>query len=87
MSTSLLDDLEAAITTTTLRDEGCVLCDAIGTLEEGPTRSALTAAAAGKLGVERLVLIMKRNGITAPLTGATIGRRTIERHRKEEHTP
>lgn len=71
---SLLEDLKAA-----LPGPSCTLCAYIND-QDGELKEALTSAAAGTIGRDKLVAILKRNG-----TG--IGRRTLERHRREGHQP
>lgn len=58
----------------------CPLCEYIEKMPEGTVRETLTRAAAGTIGRDKLVAIMRAHGIPA-------GRRTLERHRREEHTP
>lgn len=71
---SLLSDLDAAKAPPT-----CPLCDLIKDSDHY-TAAALRDAAGGTMGVRKLSLILARND-----TG--IGRRTVERHRREAHTP
>lgn len=73
---SLMDDLDQA-ERAARRERPCPLCDYIKSLNS-PEREAMTAAAAGTIGVNTLTRIMRKHQ-----TG--IGRRTIEAHRKEGH--
>lgn len=57
----------------------CPLCDYIND-QDVYTKAALKEAAGGTIGVNKLAAILRQYD-----TG--IGRRTIERHRREEHTP
>lgn len=77
---SLLDDLYAAQDRARTRVPPCEICKHIASLEPGETRLVLREAAAGTIGVNTLVAIFKAHGIPA-------GRRTIERHRKDDHQP
>lgn len=79
MTTSLLDDLAKARRETDI-NAGCPLCSYIRETEDEPTKRLLTEAAAGSIGRDKLVAILR-----AHETG--MGRRTVERHRREEHTP
>ena len=83
---SLHDDLEQAerYATAGWQRPPCPACVAISEASE-EDKTALTRAFAGSIGINRLVDILATNGVT--VNGAAIGRRTITRHREEEHTP
>ena len=72
-------DLEDALRRST-KIRTCSLCDFIRSVEDETTRRALTSAAAGTLGRDSLVNLLRKHG-----TG--LGNRTVERHRNEGHTP
>lgn len=77
-----MDDLLADLVAAERAAQGstpCTLCEYINT-QTGVTRDALIAAAAGSIGERKLVSVLKKHE-----TG--IGRRTISRHREEEHKP
>ena len=76
---TLLDDLNEASGVTS-KVPRCPLCDFINAQEDPDTRAALVGAAAGTIGVQKLARIMRDHA-------SGVGRRTIERHRTEEHTP
>ncbi len=59
---------------------GCPLCILIRDTADATTKQALTEAAAGTIGRDKLAKILRDND-----TG--VGGRTIDRHRREEHTP
>lgn len=63
----------------------CGMCAAIES-HAGEAHVALRRAAGGTIGVNKLVAILAANEVTDPDTGKAIGRRTIMRHRSEEHT-
>lgn len=71
---SLLKDLQAAVA-----EPECPLCELING-SDPETKAALLAAAGGSMGVNKLAGILRVND-----TG--IGRRTVERHRREKHDP
>lgn len=56
----------------------CPLCVFINGLDDERTRAAMSAAAAGSIGLNKLAAVLKKHE-----TG--IGRRTIVRHRREDH--
>lgn len=64
----------------------CGLCQFINTLEAGVTRDTLKDAAAGTIGQKKLEAILQKHGVRDN-DGKPVGRRTIVRHRKEEHQP
>ena len=74
---SLLDDLKAAERASALT-AGCPMCIYINEVEDPETKEVLTRSAAGTIGINVLVQVLKGSGI---------GNRTIKRHRDEEHTP
>lgn len=76
---SLLDDLMAETEARTIRD-GCSMCIFIRRETDETTRSALTDAAAGSIGRDKLLAIFKSHGIP-------VSRRTLQRHRQEGHQP
>lgn len=76
---SLLDDLMQG-RAETARALPCPLCEYIRAQEDEDTRRALEGAAAGTIGLKKLAAILRQHD-----TG--IGRRTLERHRREEHKP
>ena len=76
---ALLDDLNDALDERAKFD-GCTLCILIRKQADGTTKQALTEAAAGTIGRDKLLAILRKHN-----TG--IGNRTVERHRREEHTP
>lgn len=78
--TDLLNDLRAAEQRAASRVPPCEVCGHIRSMTPGMTRDALIQAAAGTIGVNTLAAIFKAHGIPA-------GRRTIERHRKDDHQP
>lgn len=75
---SLLEDLIAGKRKTD-RIQDCSLCEYIAEVPDANTKQALSEAAAGKIGLNKLAEILRVHQ-----TG--VGRRTIERHRREEHT-
>ena len=83
---ALIDDLKQAEASAAAgwQNPPCGVCYAI---EHAPDedKAALTSAFAGSIGVNKLVVILAKNGVTGS-DGASIGRRTIYRHREEEHT-
>ena len=76
---SLLDDLNQAESETTI-GKTCSLCEYILGQEDEDTKAGLTRAAAGTIGRDKLIAILKNHE-----TG--IGHRTVTRHRTEGHTP
>jgi hypothetical protein len=76
---TLLDDIEQAEETTTI-GKGCGLCEYILAQEDKETQARLRSAAGGTIGRDKMIAILKKHD-----TG--IGRRTVERHREEGHTP
>jgi len=72
--------LEAEDAAASHKADGCPLCAAIRRMDPGPTRTALTRAAGGTIGIRRLVEILRKNEIHA-------GRIVVAKHRTEEHTP
>jgi hypothetical protein len=77
-SDALLDELVQA-KREAAGERDCPACDAILSTT-GITREALREALAGTIGVNKLPKILSRHGYT-------VGRRTIERHRREDHQP
>jgi hypothetical protein len=75
---SLLDDLKAG-EAAAAGARPCPLCDLIRS-STGELEAALRATAGGTMGTAKLASILRANE-----TG--IGRRTVIRHRSEEHTP
>lgn len=75
---SLLADLDAALIAnrTVRRCDACQILAEVSDEARGPLASAM----AGTIGRDKLVAIMARNGYS-------LGRRAIERHRQEGHTP
>lgn len=74
---TLVEDLaQAEHENTQARD--CLMCSTIEGLSDDVTRVALTRAAAGTIGRDKLVRILRQNGLPA-------SRRAIERHRTEGH--
>lgn len=76
---TMLEDLADAKRRSTI-DRTCPLCELIQTTEDDETREELKAAAAGKIGRDTLVALLQKWE-----TG--IGKRTVIRHREEEHKP
>lgn len=74
---SLIEDLAKAEDENTVR-RPCQMCSAIDAEPDDVTRVALIRAAAGSIGRDKLVLILRQHGLT-------VGRRAIERHRTEGH--
>lgn len=74
----LISDLSAA---RRLAVDGlpCAACEHLATLAAGPERDALRDALAGTIGVNKLAAILRAHDIP-------VGRRSIERHRKEGHS-
>lgn len=64
----------------------CGLCQFINTLDSGLARDTLKDAAAGTIGIHKLELILRKHE-ARDSDGKPVGRRTITRHRKEEHQP
>lgn len=82
----LLDDLERAQRDTdgSRGTHGCRLCRWLDTLDEN-VQGAARRAAAGTMGVAKLAAVLKKNGATDPESGESVGRRSIEKHRREGH--
>lgn len=76
---SLKDDL-AQGETETAQIGKCSLCNLIAETEDPETKSYLTRSAAGSIGEVKLSKIFQSHDLS-------IGRRTIARHRAEEHQP
>ena len=76
--TSLLDDLEKALVANGTKAV-CAACDALAAVSES-VRGPLADALAGTIGRDKLVTILHAHGYN-------VSRRTIERHRREAHTP
>lgn len=74
----LLADLAAAEEANT-NTRPCQVCVVLTSVSE-PVRAALEAGLAGTIGRDKLVTILTRRGFT-------VGRRAVERHRQEGHTP
>jgi hypothetical protein len=74
---SLIEDLNKAEQENTVM-RPCQMCAAIEGVSDDVTRVALTRAAAGTIGRDKLVRILRQNGLPA-------SRRAIERHRTEGH--
>lgn len=75
---SLLEDLTAGEQKNTMA-RPCQMCEALKSIEDEETRIALTRAASGTIGRDKLAQILHRNGLP-------VGRRAIERHRQEGHS-
>lgn len=71
----------------TARDTGCPLCRYIAAQGDDATRGALRDAAAGTIGIAKLERVLRKHEARDPLTNKPVGRRTITRHRDEEHRP
>jgi len=85
MTDDLLTDLvHAKLDTDGIRP--CGLCQYINGIEVGLTRETLRDAAAGTIGERKLVAILQKHKATGD-DGTPVGRRTVSRHRKEEHKP
>lgn len=74
----LLEDLREAEIASGHRAQ-CDACDILAAVSES-TRPALSAAMAGTIGAQKLSAILTRRGYA-------VGRRAIDRHRREGHTP
>lgn len=77
--TDLLKDLRDA-EALAAGDRPCALCDHIRAMPPGITRDTLVGAAAGTIGMHKLVRIFQAHDIP-------VGRKLLERHRKEGHSP
>lgn len=76
---TLLEDLQQAEQTAALaRAAMCPACMYLESIEDEATRNAMRAALAGTIGRDTLIKILHRHN-------ADFGRRTLERHRREEH--
>lgn len=83
---SLLEDLVVAQKKAAGERE-CPMCLAIEEVPAGVLRDMLADAAAGTIGYNTLVEVLRKNEIRDPRNGQAIGRRTLEGHRNERHEP
>ncbi len=80
MIVDLLEEIERAEAETVNGQDHrqCDACAFIDDIEDEATQNAVKLALSGTIGIRKLVGILRGHG-------ATFGRRTIERHRREEH--
>lgn len=64
----------------------CGLCEYIASIDDIHTFDALRDAAAGTIGIRKLEFILRKHD-ARDNNDKPVGRRTILRHRQEEHTP
>lgn len=64
----------------------CPLCQYIANLPSGPVQDAMRDAAAGTIGVHKLEAILRKHKARDD-NDKPVGRRSITRHRKEDHQP
>lgn len=61
-----------------MHNPGCQVCEALAIMSE-PVKSAVMSALAGTIGRDKLVTILTQSGYD-------VGRRALDRHRREGHT-
>ena len=82
MSASTDQDLLAALAVAEKQNphkDGCAVCIMLTGMSD-PLRQAAQAALAGTIGRDKLITILRNHG-------HEVSRRSIERHRREAHTP